>query len=201
MDEPLAALDHDSKQAILPFLERLHDELELPLLYVSHDPDEVARLADQLALMHEGRIVASGPTAELLTRLDLPLAHSSGAEALIDVQVTGHDHDDHLTDLQFSGGRFTVPFRDLPIGQHVRLRVLARDVSLTRQHQTDTSILNIFPVVATELAEDGPAQLLVRLDANGTPLLARITRRSARLLGLSTGSQLYAQVKSVALLG
>jgi len=200
MDEPLAALDGHAKRAILPFLERLHDELDVPLLYVSHDPDEVARLADHLALMGDGRVIATGPTAELLTRLDLPPAHAAGAKAVIDAEVIGHDLVDHLTELAFSGGRFLVAHCDLPIGHPVRLRVLAKDVSLTLQQQTGTSILNIFPVTITELAEENSAQLLVQLDAAGTPLLARITRRSANKLQLAPGSQVFAQVKTVALL-
>lgn len=200
MDEPLAALDASAKHAILPFLERLHDELDIPLLYISHDPDEVARLADHLVLMGEGKVVATGPTAELFTRLDLPLAHAGGAKAMVEAEVIGHDDQDQLTELRFSGGHFLVPRSALAIGQKVRLRVLAKDVSLTLQQQTGTSILNIFPVTVTELAEESPAQLLVRLDAAGTPLLARLTRRSARTLQLTPGRTLFAQVKTAALL-
>jgi molybdate transport system ATP-binding protein len=200
MDEPLAALDSASKRAILPFLERLHDELDIPVIYVSHDPDEVARLADHLVLMEAGRVTASGPPAELLTRLDLPLARSADAEALITAEVAGHDEQDQLTELTFSGGSFMVPYRDLAVGSRVRLRVLARDVSLTLSRATDSSILNIFPVVVTERVEQNPSQMLVRLDAAGTTLLCRITRRSARTLGLQPGSQVFAQIKTAAIL-
>ncbi len=200
MDEPLAALDRDAKAAILPFLERLHDELAIPMLYVSHDADEVARLADHLVLMAGGRITASGPTAELLTRLDLPLARGDHAEALVNATIAVHDADDQLTEARFSGGSLWVPLNALPVGQPVRLRILARDVSLTLTPQTGTSILNHFPVTITELAKQSPSQLLARLDADGTPLLARLTRRSARLLALAPGSRVHAQVKSVALL-
>lgn len=200
MDEPLAALDVKSKAEIYPFLEQLHRELEIPILYVSHSPDEVARLADYLALMEGGRIQAAGPIAEMFTRSDLPLVHGSEAEAIIEARVINHDEAYHLTYLEFSGGLFTVPGDNLKIGQVVRLRILARDVSLTLAYQSNTSILNIFPARVDELIEENPAQLTVRLNAAGAPVLSRITRKSAEVLGLVPGKQVYAQVKTVALL-
>ncbi|HFD78782.1 MAG TPA: molybdenum ABC transporter ATP-binding protein [Gammaproteobacteria bacterium] len=200
MDEPLAALDAASKAEILPFLERLHGELKIPLLYVSHAADEVARLADHLLLMDRGRIVAAGAVADLLTRVDLPLARRQDAETLIEARVAGHDREFGLTHVDFPGGRFIVSGRDLPAGAPVRLRILARDVSLTLERQSGTSILNIFPATVEELATTGPAQVTVRLSAGGVPVLSRITRRSAALLGLEPGKALYIQVKSVALL-
>ena len=201
MDEPLAALDMDSKEEIYPFLEQLHRELAIPVLYVSHSHDEVARLADYLVLMAAGRIHAAGPITEMLTRRDLPLAHGSEAEAIIEARVVKHDATYHLTYLDFSAGQFTVPRKDLEIGQVVRLRVLARDVSLTLAHQTSTSIQNIFPARVEELVEENPAQMTVRLDAAGVSVLSRITRKSAEVLDLAPGKQVYAQVKTVALLG
>jgi len=200
MDEPLAALDQASKQEILPYLEILREELEIPLLYVSHSIDEVARLADHLVLMKKGAIEANGKITELLTRLDLPLAHGESAEAIIEATVAGHDEDYELTHVDFSGGRFNVAHKDLSVGHSVRLRIAARDVSLTLAHQTDTSILNIFPVTVDEIKAENSAQLMVRLLAGDVPLLSRVTRKSATLLNLQTGKELYAQVKSVALL-
>lgn len=200
MDEPLAALDVNSKAEIYPLLERLHDELAIPILYVSHSPDEVARLADQLALMETGRIRAAGPIAEMLTRSDLPLVHGSEAESIIEAKVVGHDDIYHLTYLKFSAGQFSVPRNELAEGQVARLRVLARDVSLTLVQQTNTSILNIFPARVEELLEENPAQLTVRLDAAGVSILSRITRKSAQVLELVPGKRVYVQVKSVALL-
>ncbi len=200
MDEPLAALDPARKQEILPYLESMHDELDIPVIYVSHSTDEVARLADHLVLLEEGRIIASGATGEMLTRLDLPLAKGEDAEALIKAVVAGHDDEYALTYLDFSGGRFTVSQKPLEIGKPVRLRVVARDVSLTLEHQADTSILNIFPVIIDEITPVGSSQLTVRLLANDVPLLSRVTRKSAALLGLEKGKQVFAQAKSVALL-
>ena len=200
MDEPLAALDLARKQEIMPYLESLHDELDIPIIYVSHSSDEVARLADHLVLLEAGRIKAAGAIGEMLTRLDLPLAHGGDAEALIEASVAGHDDEYDLTHLDFSGGRFTVTRKALPVGHSVRLRVAARDVSLTLEHQSGTSILNIFPATIDEITPEGSAQVTVRLVAGGVPLLSRVTRKSAALLDLKPGKSVYAQAKSVALL-
>ena len=200
MDEPLAALDYRRKQEILPFFERLRAELSIPILYVSHAPDEVARLADHLVLLDNGQVQASGPIAEMLTRSDLPLAHDHAAAAIIEAIVDAIDTDYHLAKLTFPGGHFFIPNQNLRLGKKVRLRILARDISLTLQRQTDTSILNIVPVTVTALNDENPAQLLVQLNANGIPLLARITRKSAASLVLSPGNHVYAQIKAVSLL-
>ena len=200
MDEPLAALDVNRKQEILPYIESLHNDLDIPVIYVSHSPDEVARLADHLVLLEAGRVTASGAISDMLTRLDLPLAHGSDAEALIEATVAGHDEAYHLTHLDFTGGRFTVVRKELPLGSAVRLRVAARDVSLTLEWQSGTSILNIFPAIVDEVIPEGKARMTVRLMVGGVPMLARITRKSASVLGLKAGKLVYAQAKSVALL-
>ncbi len=199
MDEPLAALDRNGRREILPYLEQLHDELAMPVIYVSHATEEVARLADHFLLMDSGKIRAQGPAAQMLTRLDLAREQGTYAEALIETQVAAHDDDFHLSYLDFAGGRFSVVRNELPVGHRARVRILARDVSLTLAHQQGTSILNIFPATVDELLDDGPAQVLVRLDVQGSALLARITRKSAQALQLSPGKQLHAQVKTVAL--
>jgi len=199
MDEPLAALDHKSKQEILPYLERLHKELAMPVLYVSHAPDEIARLANHLVLLEAGRVRASGPLGELRARLDLACDLGTETDTIIEATITAHDQTFHLSYLDFSGGRFSVTRNDLPVGRKVRLRVLARDVSITLRSQTDTSILNIFPARIQALAAIDAARLLIRLDLAGTPLLAGITRKSAELLHLVPGKRVYAQVKAVAL--
>jgi molybdate transport system ATP-binding protein len=202
MDEPLSALDHASKEAIIPYLERVFDELGLPVLYVSHHPDEVARLADHMVLMEAGRVRASGAAADLMTRLDLPLARFDSASAFLDGQVAGHDDTFHLTYIDTNGGRFTVPREDLEIGKRARVQVHARDVSLSLKDHHDTSILNILPARVLDTHDLDPAQLMVRLGLeDGQNLLARVTRRSGVALGLHEGMPLYAQVKGVALVG
>lgn len=201
LDEPLAALDAARKAELLPYLERLHGELDIPVLYVSHALDEVARLADHLVLLEAGKLIASGRTEELLTRLDLSLAHGDAAAAVLSVKVLSHDHIDHLSQTSFAGGLLLVPQHNAVIGQTLRVRVQARDVSLTLERQSGTSILNILSATVSALSPDSPGQTMVSLDVGGSPLLARVTERSARALGLRPGLALYAQIKGVAILG
>jgi len=200
MDEPLAALDVARKQEILPYIESLRNALDIPVIYVSHFPGEVARLADHLVLLEAGRVVATGAIHEMFTRLDLPLAHGRDAETLIEATVSGHDDEYGLTYLNFSGGRFTVTRKALPVGTAVRMRVAARDVSLTLAPQSGTSILNIFPATVSEVISEGKSQATVRLMVGDVPMLARVTRKSASVLDLQPGKSVYAQAKSVALL-
>lgn len=200
MDEPLSALDHGSKRAILPYLEHLRDELAIPVVYVSHDPREVAQLADNVVMLEQGRVLEAGPIANLLTRLDLPLAHFDNASAILEGEVSGHDDTYHLTWISMHGGRFTVPREDVKIGQRARIQVFASDVSIALSAHHDTSILNIIPVRIADIGEANPAQLLVRLElTDGQSLLARLTRRSGAALNLRENQIVYAQVKSVAL--
>ena len=202
MDEPLAALDLKLKGEILPYLERLHDELDIPLLYVSHAPDEVARLADHLVLLENGQVRASGALAEMLARLDLPIRLHEDAGVVLEGIVTTCDAQWHLCCVNFAGGNLWVRDTGAAMQQKLRLRILARDVSLTLAPHTDSSILNVLPAVVTELGDDHhPALTLVRLDVGGAPLLARVTRRSAAALDLRPGRTLWAQIKSVAVIG
>ena len=201
MDEPLAALDMQRKAEVLPYLERLHSELDIPVLYVSHALDEVARLADHLVLLDAGRVLASGPTRDLMTRLDLPLAHGDAAAAIIDAVVTRTEPDYHLSHAEFAGGQVSVLNPNLKVGQRVRLRVQARDVSLTLERQQATSVLNIFAAKVAAISPDSPGQVMVALNVGGSALLARITCKSLDALNLQPGSQVFAQVKGVAVLG
>ena len=201
MDEPLAALDVQRKAEILPYLERLHTELDIPVIYVSHAPDEVARLADHMVLLDAGSVIASGPTRELMTRLDLPLAHGDAAAVMVDAVVTQVEPQYHLSHAKFAGGQISLLNPNLKIGQHVRVRVQARDVSLTLNHQRGTSVLNIFAATVTAISADSPGQVMVALSAGGATLLARITQKSLDALTLQPGSHVFAQVKGVAVLG
>jgi molybdate transport system ATP-binding protein len=201
LDEPLAALDAPRKAEVLPYLEKLHSELDIPVLYVSHAIDEVARLADHLVLLESGKVTASGRAEDLLTRLDLSLAHGDTAGAVLTLTVSQHDEQDHLSTASFSGGVMSLPMQNRSIGQSLRIRVQARDVSLTLQKQSGTSILNILSATVSAIAPDSPGQVMVSLDVGGCTLLARITERSARTLALAPGLSLYAQIKGVAILG
>ena len=200
LDEPLAAVDQDRRQEILPYLERLHNELSIPVIYVSHDRDEVARLSDHLVLLEEGRVRAAGPTPELFARLDLPLAQGTDAGTVIDATVAGHDDAFGLTWLDSEGGRFVAVREDLPEGSVTRLQIMARDVSLTLSRPRDTSILNVFHAVVDSVMDEGRAQTTVRLMMGPVPILAKITRKSAFELDLRPDREVYAQIKGVALL-
>ncbi|MGO9446321.1 MAG: molybdenum ABC transporter ATP-binding protein [Thiobacillaceae bacterium] len=202
MDEPLAAVDLARKQEILPYLERLHDELEIPILYVSHSPDEVARLADHLVVLQNGHAVAEGPLLETLARLDLPIRLGEDAGVVLDAVIGARDEEWHLARADFSGGKLWVRDPGLPIGRHVRLRILARDVSLSLQHQDATSILNLLEGTIREMGGDShPALYLIRVQVGDTPIVARVTKRSAAALNLTTGKSVWIQIKAVALIG
>ncbi|MDO9385433.1 MAG: molybdenum ABC transporter ATP-binding protein [Thiobacillus sp.] len=202
MDEPLAALDFALKREILPYLERLHDELDIPVLYVSHAPDEVARLADHIVVMKGGRAVAAGPLTDTLARLDLPIRLGEDAGVVLDAVVAARDEEWHLAHMEFAGGRLWVRDHGLPVGHRARVRILARDVSLARAPTTGTSILNTLPAVVVDSVDDAhPALTLVKLRVGESPLLARLTRRSAHALELAPGRMVYVQIKAVALIG
>ncbi|MEC4239681.1 molybdenum ABC transporter ATP-binding protein [Pseudomonas sp. DSV-1] len=203
MDEPLAALDSQRKGEIMPYLERLHAELDIPVLYVSHSQDEVARLADHIVLLSEGKVLASGPIGETLARLDLPLARGDDAGVVIEGKVRDYNHPYQLLTLQLPGSteQLRVAHASMAIGQTLRVKVQARDISLSLSPGEHSSILNSLRVtVVGETPADNQAHVLVRLDAGGTALLARITRYSRDQLGLSVGQSLWAQIKSVAVL-
>jgi molybdate transport system ATP-binding protein len=200
MDEPLAALDMRRKLEILPYLERLHDELALPVVYVSHAADEVARLADHLVVLEEGRVLASGPLAATLARLDLAANFQDDAGVMIETTLQAHDADG-LSHLAFAGGVLLVVQRDAAVGTRVRCRIHARDVSLALERPRGSSITNILPARVDAVGPSGtPGQVLVRLLVGETALLARITERSRRELAIAPGCALWAQVKAVALL-
>jgi molybdate transport system ATP-binding protein len=203
MDEPLAALDARRKAEVLPYLDRLHEELGIPIVFVSHAIDEVARLADHLVLMEAGRVLADGPLPEMLARLDLPVAFGDDAGVVLDAVVGERDAQWHLARLDVDGEACRLWTRDpgQAVGRHVRLRVLARDVSLTRTPQTGTSIGNQLRGTIEAIADDiHPALALVRVRVGSAPVVARLTRRSAHGLELAVGMPVWAQVKTVALM-
>jgi molybdate transport system ATP-binding protein len=207
LDEPLAALDARRKAEVLPYLDRLHEELAIPLVYVSHSVDEVARLADHVVLMEAGRIAAEGPVADMLARLDLSLPLGDAAGVVFDATVAERDAQWQLARLEVAQGAFTLWARDpgRAPGQRVRVRVLARDVSLAREPQAATSIGNQLRGVIEAIADDEhPALALVRVrvgeGSRTAPVVARLTRRSAHALALAPGLPVWALVKTVALL-
>ncbi len=200
MDEPLAALDHARKQEILPYLDRLQQELAIPMVYVTHSPDEVARLASHLVVLDQGRVVASGPLADTLSRLDLPVRLGEDAGVVIDARVGSIDPQWHLARMDFDGGHLWTRDPQLPAGTHARVRILARDVSLARDEPGRSSIQNVMQGRIDGIADDeAPGLALVRVKVGSAAVLARVTRRSLAELGLQVGDGVWVQVKSVAL--
>jgi len=207
LDEPLASLDQARKQEIMPLLERLHRELEIPVLYVSHAPEEIARLADHLVLLKDGRVLAQGPLAQVLSRLDVPGLAGQDAFVVLDAVVGARDPSWNLLRVDFAGGHLWVRDEGAPSGQALRVRLPARDVSLATQPPQATSIVNALPAVVRGIGPAAhPALALVSLriggdeTAGGSDLLAEVTRRSLDALGVEPGAQVWALVKSAALL-
>ncbi|MCB1775029.1 MAG: molybdenum ABC transporter ATP-binding protein [Gammaproteobacteria bacterium] len=200
MDEPMASLDRAARQTLLPYLERLQRALAIPVLYVTHALDEVARLAGHMLLLQAGQVTASGAVGDLLTRLDLPMAHGREAGAVVPGAVILHDRVDRLSCVRFSGGDLWVPQVDLMPGTRVRLRILSRDISLSAPGDGAGSILNRVPVEVADVREAGPAEVIVRLRAGDETLLTRISGRARRELSIEPGARMQALIRSVATL-
>ncbi|MBV8650082.1 MAG: molybdenum ABC transporter ATP-binding protein, partial [Alphaproteobacteria bacterium] len=200
MDEPLASLDAQRKDEIMPYIERLRDETRIPIVYVSHSVAEVARLATTMVLMSNGRVDAVGPVAELLGRLDLaPMTGGAEAGAALDTIVAGQDERYGLTRLRCAAGEIAVPRLDLPEGAPVRIRIRARDVIIALAPPRGISALNVLPGRIAEIgAESGGVRDLSIALAEGR-LIARVTQRSLTELNLVPGRQIFAVIKSVAL--
>ncbi len=201
MDEPLSALDQQSKLDILPYLERMRDTLEIPVLYVSHSTAEVARLADHIVMMEHGRVVAQGPLQETLARTDHPFRLEEDAGVILNGEVAEVDDRWQLCRVAFDGGELWLRHHDhLDAGMPVRVQVLARDVSVALKEQRNQSIQNLLPATVDHIAREVmPGTSLVRLLVGGTPFLARLTSRSVHQLQLSPGLPVWLQIKSVAL--
>ena len=200
MDEPLAALDLKRKQEILPYLDRLQATLEIPILYVTHSPDEVVRLAHHLVVMDAGSVVASGELADTLSQLDLPVKLGQEAGVVIDSVVGSIESQWHLTRMDFDGGSVWIRDPGLALGAKARVRILASDVSLAREQPGKSSIQNVLQGQIDGTRDDEhPGLVLVRVKIGETALLARVTKRAVSELALKTGDTVWTQVKSVAL--
>lgn len=200
LDEPLASLDIPRKQEVLPWLEKLRTHLKVPMLYVTHSADEVARLADTLVVLEQGHIRAAGPVHQVLASVQTPIQLGDDVGALVSARVAGHDATWGLSCLQLTGGELWVAGTGQALGAEVRLRILARDVSITLERVQDTSIQNHLPCVVECLApEPGGQQVLVQLNAHGTTVLARVTSRAVHRLQLQAGQAVWAQIKAVSL--
>jgi molybdate transport system ATP-binding protein len=200
LDEPLSQLDGARRADILPWLDRLAHEAGTPIVYVSHAFDEITRLADNLIVISDGGVLASGPVEDVVSRIDLgPATGRHEAGSILRGEVSRHDEAYGLTILSLNGADLTVPAIAAPAGTPVRLRIRARDVVLALEKPTKISVRNILPVTIAEIAfEDGPfAEVLTQTGEQN--LRARITRQSAEELGLAPGTEAYALIKSVAI--
>ncbi|MCG8312138.1 MAG: molybdenum ABC transporter ATP-binding protein [Pseudomonadales bacterium] len=201
MDEPLASLDQDRKQEILPYLEQIHQALSLPILYVSHAADEVARLADHILVMEKGKIVKSGSLNSVLTDIKNPMRIGEDTGVVLEGRIVAKDAAWSLNQVEFAGGSLWVRDMGEIINAQVRVRVLARDISLALAPHEDTSILNRFQGVVIEVVEDcHPAMVLVKTRVKDSIFIARTTARSFQQLGLGPGSPVWLQIKSVAII-
>jgi molybdate transport system ATP-binding protein len=200
LDEPLAALDRSSRRSILPFLEMLPRRFPMPILYVTHFLNEAARLGDHLVLLEDGRVLGSGPLADMLTDPDSPLTREQEAGAVLQAEIVGRDEEFNLARLELSAGSLFSPDTELQPGQSLRLRILARDVSLSLEETAGTTILNVLPCSVMDLTPREPGRVLVRLAMGGDILLALVTKKSAAALVLEPGRRVFAQIKSVVLL-
>jgi molybdate transport system ATP-binding protein len=200
MDEPLASLDQPRKEEVLPFIERLRDELDLPVVYVTHAMEEIVRLADTMVLMDDGRVAATGPVEEITGKLELrPLTGRYEAGATLPVAVARHEPSDQLSVLAFDGGELFVRQLDLPAGARLRVRVRARDVALALSPPQDSSMLNVLSGTVAEIGTDPGALVDLRVQVGGHALWARITKRSLRRLDVREGTPVYALIKTVAI--
>jgi molybdate transport system ATP-binding protein len=203
MDEPLSALDRATKNEILPFLERLRDHLNLPVVYITHDIAEVERLADQMVLIERGHVIGAGPLDELQSDPSLPLAAARDAAVSFEGVVQASDEAYGLVALKIRGCVLMAPAPPAPVGERRRIRVIASDVSLTREPPAPSSILNILParIVSMKPLDTNEVVVVVALgsDGSGARLLSRVMRKSWVELGFAEGMKVYAQVKAVAL--
>ena len=205
MDEPMAALDAQAKAEIMPYLEALHRRLSIPVIYVTHAVEEVARLADHLLQMKEGRVIAEGPALSLLSGLHQQPAASEEPGAVIEARVSAHDDTHHLSTLALAGGLSLLAPRLAAVpGSTVRIRIPAREVSLSLGVPEGSSILNILPGRIVATAEGDPGRVLVQLELDGKAgagprLLSRISRYSWDRLGLTEGVGVQVQIKSMGL--
>lgn len=199
MDEPLAALDVRRKAEILPYIERLPQIFRIPIVYVTHAIDEVARLAQGIVALDAGRKVADGPVAEVLERLDLQsITGHFEAGVVLNAQVTRHDHKYRLTYLDHNGQTIVMPMAELSIGTDVRLRVRARDVALAIKKPEGISVRNILSGSITEIVEEPDTAFAETLvDIGQTKIRARLTRAAVADLALAPGKPVFALIKSI----
>lgn len=201
LDEPLASLDVARRKEVLPWLERLHDELKIPMVYVTHSADELARLADHVVMLEGGSVRSCAPLTEAMVSPDVALAIGEEAGLVTTGLVVDRKPEDHIAQIRFGGGTLWVRDPGIAIGQSVRVRILARDISLALSVHEDSTIQNRLQGVIESIDADvHPSQAIVRVRCGQELILGRVTFRSLRALELRPGTSVWCQVKSVALI-
>ncbi len=202
MDEPLSALDRFAKNEIIPYLEKLHDILSIPVVFISHDTDEVERLADHLIIMEKGRVAASGPLLDVLADPTLFIAQSSKTASVFDARISAYDEDDAMTHMDIAGTPLLVPGPVGEVGGSHRVRILATDVSLAVEKPSRTTILNVLQAKICDIHAIDEARVNVVLclsEEISARLIARISKRSLEAFGFHVDQVVYAQVKGVSM--
>ena len=208
LDEPLANLDITSKQAILPYLEYIHETLQLPIIYVSHTPEEIARIANQVIFLNKGKVICQGPTNSILTRTDLPFSHADTACSILEGAIVHHEENFYLSAvaLKKSKALLTLPEINKKIGEEIKIKIFAKDISLCLTLPQNTSIINcIETTIVDHTPMQDPSKLLITLAINqpsstdADQILAHITTKSWSILNLEKGQRVFAQIKSVAI--
>lgn len=201
MDEPMASLDLPARAEILPYLKTLCEELALPIVYVSHDLDEIMAIAPRMLVIERGQVLASGPVGELSTRLDLAMSHERQATSVMRGRIRRVDERYGLAEMSVEGAgdaSLHLTTTSSRAGDDINVRIAARDVSIARTRPEATSILNCLPGTIEQIDRDEPWFAMIRLRVGGQHLLARITRKSLDDLGLAVGDSVFALVKSAA---
>ncbi|MCC7462532.1 MAG: molybdenum ABC transporter ATP-binding protein [Gammaproteobacteria bacterium] len=200
LDEPLAALDQARREEVLPYLERLRDQLALPMLLVTHDYDEVLRLATHVVLMDRGRRLAQGPPTQLSLAPELrAIVGPEAIGAVLEGVVLAVDADAGLARVGVAGGALSIEAGSLAAGQRVRLQLLARDLILATERPHALSVRNALAGRVAALEADGAHATLVQVDAGGTAVIVRVTAQATHELGLRAGLPVWVLVKAVTL--
>lgn len=199
MDEPVSSLDKKSRSLIIQLIEKIHNKHNIPIIYVSHDLEEISQLADRVVCIENGKVTDIGKVNDILSSFDKSFSHEETAHTIIQGEVVDYDRNYHLAKISFAGGNLFISSPYIERNSIVKLHIYARDVSISLKKPTGTSILNIVQASIIEVCpkRDSHGQYIIKLDANGTTLLAHITQKSLEGLKLATGLHVYAQIKSV----
>ncbi|WP_156509222.1 molybdenum ABC transporter ATP-binding protein, partial [Oleiphilus sp. HI0132] len=199
MDEPLASLDKARKLEILPYVQKIRSEFRIPILYVTHSVNEVAKLADNLVILENGKLSTQGKVSDVLSNLETADYLGNETGIIIQGRVNELDEQWNLAAVDFEGERIWIHNKGLGHGAELRVRILAKDVSITLSQSKNSSILNLLPAVIDEIDEKDSSMALVSLNIGCSKLIARVTRKSVHQLNLIAGLKVWAQIKSVAI--